>query len=211
VTEVPQVTFYFDLGSPYAYLGAERLPGSLSEPLAWQPVLLGGLFRLSGRSSWARGEERHRQAGIAEIERRARAYGLPAIVWPEPWPSDYLHAMRVATFAFAVGRGREFSTRAFRDAFQRGRDLGVAGNVLDAAEHAGLDRRDAEAAAQDPKIKRALRDATDAAHERGVVGVPTVAVDDRLFWGDDRLQEAAIHLEERARREDAPGQRHAAP
>jgi 2-hydroxychromene-2-carboxylate isomerase len=198
VTAALQVTFYFDLGSPYAYLGAERLPGSLSEPLAWQPVLLGGLFRLSGRSSWARGEDRRRREGMAEIERRARAYGLPSIVWPDPWPGDYLYAMRVATFAFVAGRGREFSRRAFRDAFQRGRDLGVAGNVLDAAEHAGLDRHDAEAATQDPKIKQALRDATDAAHERGVFGVPTIAIGDRLFWGDDRLEEAATHLEEAA-------------
>jgi 2-hydroxychromene-2-carboxylate isomerase len=128
---------------------------------------------------------------MAEIERRAGAYGLPPIRWPDRWPSDYLYAMRVATFAFAVGRGREFSRRAFRDAFQRGRDLAIAGNVLDAAEHAGLDRGDAEAAAQDPKIKQALRDATDAAHERGVFGVPTIAIGDRLFWGDDRLEEAA--------------------
>jgi 2-hydroxychromene-2-carboxylate isomerase len=211
MSEAPRVTFYFDLGSPYAYLGAERLPGSLSEPLAWQPVLLGGLFRLSGRSSWARGEDRRRRAGMSEIERRARAYGLPEIVWPDPWPSDYLYAMRVATFAFAVGRGRAFSTRAFHDAFQQGRDLGVAGNVLDAAEQAGIDRCDAEAAAQDPKIKQALRDATDAAHERGVFGVPTIAIDDRLFWGDDRLEEAAVHLEERVRREDAADEPRAAP
>jgi 2-hydroxychromene-2-carboxylate isomerase len=205
VTQTSAVTFYFDLGSPYAYLGAERLPGSLPEPLAWQPVLLGGLFRLSDRSSWAHGDDRRRQTGMAEIERRARAYGLPAIRWPDGWPSDYLYAMRVATFAFAVGRGREFSTRAFRHAFEHGRDLGVAEHVLDAAQDAGLDRRDADGGAHDPEIKQALRDATDAAHERGVFGVPTIAIGDRLFWGDDRLQEAAVHLEERARREDAAG------
>jgi 2-hydroxychromene-2-carboxylate isomerase len=135
---------------------------------------------------------------MAEVERRAQAYGLPPIRWPEPWPSDYLYAMRVATFAFAVGRGREFSLHAFRDAFQHGGDLAVTGHVLDVAEDAGLERRDAEAAAHDPKIKRALRDATDAAHERGVFGVPTFAIGDRLFWGDDRLEDAASHLEEAA-------------
>jgi 2-hydroxychromene-2-carboxylate isomerase len=196
-----QVTFYFDLGSPYAYLAAERLPETLPTPVSWQPVLLGGLFKLNGRSSWARGDHQRRQAGMAEIERRARGYGLPAIHWPDPWPSDYLSAMRVATFAFATGRGSQFTTRAFRDAFQHGRDLGIAAHVLDAAEHSGLDRREAEAAAGDQEIKQALRDATNAAHRLGVFGVPTVVIDDELFWGDDRLEDVGVRLGARSDRE----------
>jgi len=39
-----------------------------------------------------------------------------------------------------------------------------------------------------------FRDATDAAYELGVIGVPTIAVGDELFWGDDRLEDAAAHL-----------------
>jgi len=187
-----RTTFYFDLGSPYAYLAAERLVEMLPEPVVWQPVLLGGLFKLSGRSSWARGAQRSREGGMAEIERRARSYGLPPLRWPDPWPGDYLLAMRAATFAFAAGRGREFVLQAFRDAFQQGRDLGIAANVLDAGEHAGLGRAEVTAAVQDPQIKQALREATDAAHELGVIGVPTVAVEGELFWGDDRLEDAAV-------------------
>jgi 2-hydroxychromene-2-carboxylate isomerase len=67
------VTFYFDLGSPYAYLACERLSAVMPEPVRWQPVLLGGLFKLNGRSSWALGDHRRRAAGMAEIERRAHA------------------------------------------------------------------------------------------------------------------------------------------
>ena len=47
---------------------------------------------------------------------------------------------------------------------------------------------------RDPQVKLALRAATDAAHELGVFGVPTVAVGGELFWGDDRLQDAAAAL-----------------
>ena len=191
---MPSVTFYFDLGSPYVYLAAERLDTLLPEPITWQPILLGGLFKLTGRSSWALGDYRRRQAGMAEIERRASRYGLPAIHWPDPWPTDYLTAMRVATFAFASGRGREFSKGALRDAFQRGRDLSITAHVLRAAEQAGLDGGDVEAAVRDPQIKRTLHEATDAAHEAGVFGVPTIAIGDELFWGDDRLEDAAAHL-----------------
>ncbi len=189
---MPQITFYFDLGSPYAYLTAERMANTLPEPMRWQPLSLGGLFKANGRSSWGLGEDR--QAGMAEIERRARAHELPPIRWPDPWPGNYLMAMRAATFALAAGRGRELALRAFRDAFQLGRDLSIPGHVLDAAERAGLDRSEVEAATQDPQIKQALREATDAAHALGVIGVPTIALDDALFWGDDRLEDAAAHL-----------------
>ncbi len=186
-----QTTFYFDLGSPYAYLAAERLDTVLPEPARWQPLSLGGLFKLNGRSSWALGDPERRQAGMAEVERRARGYGLTPIRWPDPWPGNYLMAMRAATFAFSAGCGREFTLEAFRDAFARGRDLGVAAHVLAAAERAGLDPAEVEAATQDPEIKLALRAASEAAHELGVIGVPTVAVGSELFWGDDRLEDAA--------------------
>ena len=72
----PTVTFYFDLGSPYAYLAAERVDSLLPPAVRWQAVLLGGLFKLTGRSSWALGDYRRLQSGMAEIERRARGYGL---------------------------------------------------------------------------------------------------------------------------------------
>jgi 2-hydroxychromene-2-carboxylate isomerase len=210
-------TFYFDVGSPYAYLAAERADRVLPGPVKWQPVLLGGLFKLTGRSSWALGDYRRRQRGMAEIERRARGYGLPPFVWPDPWPGDYLAAMRVVTYAFQVGLGREVTARAFADAFARGRDLSIRAHVLDAASRAGLERGEAEEAMSDPAIKLALREATEAAHDRGLFGVPTVAVGDwaasaapdggalgnssaapdggafELFWGDDRLEDAAAH------------------
>lgn len=188
---MPQTTFYFDLGSPFAYLTAERVGALLPEPITWQPVLLGGIFRLNGRSSWALGDAERRRARIAEVQRRAGEYGLPPLHWPDPWPSDYLFAMRVATFAFRVERGREFTLRAFRAAFQEGRDLGVAQHVLEAAAAIGIDPQAAAQAADDPAIKAQLRAATDAAHERGVFGVPTIAIDQALFWGDDRLPDAA--------------------
>ncbi len=189
-----EATFYFDLGSPFAYLAAERLRDVLPEPVQWQPVSLGGLFKLAGRSSWSLGDPERRRTGIAEVERRASLYGLPRVRWPEPWPGNYLTAMRAATFAFRAGCGHEFTMQAFRDAFQQGADLSLATHVLAAAKGAGLDPEEVERATQDPEIKLALREATDAAHSLGVFGVPTIALDGELLWGDDRLDEAAALL-----------------
>jgi 2-hydroxychromene-2-carboxylate isomerase len=189
-----QATLYFDLGSPFAYLTAERISEVLPEPVLWQPVSLGALFKLTGRSSWAMVDPERRQAGMAEVERRARQYGLPAVRWPDPWPTDYLFAMRAATHAFRVGRGWEFTMQAFRHAFQHGHDLGVREQVLQAATEVGLDADAVSEATTDPEIKLALRTATDAAHALGAFGVPTISVAGELFWGDDRLEDAAVLL-----------------
>lgn len=195
---MPTPTFYFDLGSPYAYLAAERLHDVISEDVQWQPISLGALFKLTGRSSWSLGDSERRQAGMAEVERRARQYGLPSIRWPDPWPGNYLMAMRAATFAYREGVGHAFTMQAFRDGFQRGSDLSIPQEVLRAAADAGLDPEVVEQATQDPDMKLALRDATDAAHALGVIGVPTIAIGDELFWGDDRLEDAAARLRELA-------------
>ena len=188
-----RATFYYDLGSPYAYLAAERIHAVFeeagAEPPVWQPVLLGGLFRRFGRDSWANGPGR--EAGMREVERRAQAYGLPPIRWPDPFPGNTLFAMRVATFATEIGRGVSLPLAAFRQAFAAGRDLSEPDNVYLAAASAELHPRALRTAAERDSIKARLREATEEAGDLGVTGVPSVVVGDQVFWGDDRLAEAA--------------------
>ena len=187
-----KAVFYFDLGSPFAYLAAERIEEVLPIPVRWQPISLGALFKLTGRSSWSLREPALRKAGIAEVQRRALDYGLPSLRWPDPWPGNYLTAMRAAIYAQRIGGAREFAQCAFRNAFQHGHDLSVEARVLEAAGDAGLDVGDVREATREQEIKLALRESTEAAHAAGVFGVPTVEVEGRLIWGDDRLEDAAV-------------------
>lgn len=182
--------FYYDLGSPYAYLSAERISGlfteaGLEQP-EWQPILLGGLFQHFGRDSWGNGPER--VARMAEVERRASAHALPPIVWPDPWPGNTLTAMRVATFAKQTGRTVSFSLAAFRQAFAAGRDLTDPDNVMIAGAACELHPRALLKAVQTEIVKTALGEATDAAAARGVEGVPALIVGEEVYWGDDRLE-----------------------
>jgi 2-hydroxychromene-2-carboxylate isomerase len=178
---VRQPLFFYDLGSPYAWLTAERVDAVLPiEPL-WVPVLLGGIFRATGRGSWA--ETDARADGIAEVERRAAERGLPPLRWPSPWPNNGLYAMRVA----AGLDSREFALSAFRVHFARGLALSDPENVNLAAQEAG----------RTPFLhKDKLRANTDLALSLGVFGVPSVVVGDQVFWGDDRLEEAASVLKQ---------------
>ena len=193
-------TFYFDLGSPYAYLAAERVNPLFVEaiglPPIWQPILLGGLFKRLGRESWGEGPDR--EPGMREIERRASAYGLPPIRWPDPWPGNTLYAMRVASFAKEIGKAVSFSLAAFRQAYAAGRDLTDPESVMIAAAACELHPRAIETAASREAIKARLREATDRAADLGVRGVPSLIVDGEVFWGDDRLEDAVRAAERTA-------------
>jgi 2-hydroxychromene-2-carboxylate isomerase len=172
-----EVEFFYDLGSPYAWLSAERIDGLFDQPPVWTPVLLGGIFKATGRSSWA--ETDARAEGIAEVERRAVSRGLPPVRWAEPWPNDGLHVMRVAAHADS----RKFALAAFRAHFNGARALSDPATVAAIAEQVGI---------EPIEDKQKLRENTDRALELGVTGVPSVAVGGQVFFGDDRVDDAAV-------------------
>jgi 2-hydroxychromene-2-carboxylate isomerase len=187
-------TFYFDLGSPYAWLAAERIHQILPVTPIWQPILLGGIWQQTGGRSWATTDKR--DEGMREVERRAEQYGLLPVKWPDPWPTNGLHAMRAAIFAQQAGRTVAFALAAFRQAFAGGKDLSDVDNVLIAAAACELHPNAVLKGIEMQSTKDRLKAATQEAYDRGVRGVPSVVVDDEVFWGDDRLEEAARALTE---------------
>jgi 2-hydroxychromene-2-carboxylate isomerase len=158
----------------------------------WQPILLGGIWKETGGRSWATTDGREK--GMAEVERRAAEYELMPIRWPDEWPTNTLTAMRAATFAASIGRAVAFSLAAFRQAFAGGKDLSEVDNVLIAAAACELHPNAVLKAIETQSVKDRLRENTREAYGRGVRGVPTIAVGDELFWGDDRLEGAASAL-----------------
>jgi 2-hydroxychromene-2-carboxylate isomerase len=199
---VTRPRFYFGAMSPYSWLAAERIEALLPEA-RWRGVFAGAVFKASGRSSWGLGEARSER--MADCEARAAEYGLGTIRWPVPWPTSDLLIARAMTFASRAGTAstegvlaggedellKRLALAGMRRAFLEGGDLGELETVLEAGERAGLDSRELRAALVDPEIKQALRECTDEALALGVFGVPTVAIDRELYWGDDRLAEAA--------------------
>jgi 2-hydroxychromene-2-carboxylate isomerase len=181
--------FFFGAMSPYSWMAAERIDGLLPGA-RWRPVFVGGLLKAAGRVSW--GLTGERAAHAAECEARARARGLGAIRWPDPWPTSDLLVARAMLHAEAAGRLRPFALAAMRLAFLEGRDLGEPATVEAAAGRAGLDPGEVLAATADPAVKDRLRAATQEALDLGVTGVPTVLVAGERFWGDDRLGDAAL-------------------
>jgi 2-hydroxychromene-2-carboxylate isomerase len=195
-----RATFYYDFNSPYSYLAAERISGlfaeaGLEQP-EWQPISFGHLLRMTGRRPWSLPPEGPDPDHLAEIQRRADERGLPKVVYPEGWPIENysLNPIRAAIYAKESGRVVSFTLACFRQVFAAGRDMSDVDNVLIAAAACELHPNAVTKGIETKSVKDKLRAATDDAIERGVEGIPTVAVGDELFWGDDRLEEAVAAL-----------------
>ena len=174
--------FYYDTNSPFAYLAAQRVD-DLIPGAEWRPLPLGILFRAIGKVPWSFRPDRG--IGMAECERRAAERGLPPMTWVEDWPRESwsFTPLRAALVADEHGRQREFALECFRLMFAEGRSLAKPETVLAAARAAGLDPDEVERRIGDPAVKDRLKAYTDEAVARGVVGVPTVAVDGELRGG----------------------------
>jgi 2-hydroxychromene-2-carboxylate isomerase len=189
--------FYYDFSSPYSYLAAERLSGVFAEAGAeqpeWKPISTAFVFREAGKVPWSLQPGGPNPADLEEIARRAAERGLPEVKYVEGWPDESysLLPIRAAHYAKQAGRVVSFSLAAFRQSFAAGRDLSDLDNVLLAAAACELHPKAVAKAVETRPVKEALKQATDEAIALGATGVPTIAVGEELYWGDDRLEEAA--------------------
>jgi 2-hydroxychromene-2-carboxylate isomerase len=175
--------FYFDLGSPEAYLVSERLAHVLGTAVEWEPVLAREL-RDGGDGA---GPDR---LDAPEIESRATLQELLPIRWPAEFPFDSEHAMLAATYAKSIGRGVPFAQAAFRQAFAGGRSLALPDNVLIAAAACEMHPNAVMRGARLASVAEQLRAATAAASDIGVSYVPAVQIGVRVFVGESAPEQA---------------------
>lgn len=191
MTTKKQVEFYFDFGSPTAYLAYTQLPKIAAEhgaEIVWRPMLLGGVFKGAGNQSPVMVALK----GVwmwNDMDRWARRYGVPLLKNPH-FIINTLTLMRIA-----VGlqmRKPELFPRyvdtMFRAMWVEPVNLGDAAVVAETLQQAGFDAPALAALAADPEVKAKLIDVTDGAVTRGVFGAPTMFVGSDMFFGQDRLE-----------------------
>jgi 2-hydroxychromene-2-carboxylate isomerase len=127
----------------------------------------------------------------AVAEARAAELRLP-LEWPDNFPSEVPAAMRVATFASEQGRGAAFVLAACRLAFCGGFDLDDPEILAEAAAAAGLGLDDCLVAARDLRRDGAVEAAARRLLAAGADRLPALRVGRALYWGEDRVREAAL-------------------
>ncbi len=189
-----QPVFYYELHSPYSWLAAERINQTLPEPPVWKPVSYGHIVAHTGVLPWSFAEDRSED--FDEIARRAEQRGLPRRPLP-PRLAQVLHHQgapgRHVRHGDRPGRSPSRWPRSGSSSTPAGGSTTSTRSCSPGAAcelHPNAILKNIER----DSIKQKLTDATNEAIERGVTGVPTVAVGDQLFCGDDRLEDAATAM-----------------
>ncbi len=202
---------FFDCSSPWTWLGfrnLRRLAAELGEPVAWKPVLVGGIFNAVNRSVYE-----SRQRGVPakqaylkkDLQDWARHEGVDIRFPPSIFPINSVKAMRACCWLLAT-QGTPAGMEAFAEAvFQaywtHDRDISQDSVLADIATAQGIDASALLAAIATPEVKALLKANTDDVIARGGFGSPTFFVGgDDMYFGNDRmpLLRAAV-LRHRAR------------
>jgi 2-hydroxychromene-2-carboxylate isomerase len=191
--------YYFDFGSPAAYLASTQLPALAADTGAtvlWRPMLLGGVFAATGNASPASVPAKGKYM-FRDFARFAGRYGVPFNFNPF-FPINTISLMRIA-----VGlqlrqdpRFAEYCAVMFRAIWVEKQNMNDAATVASVLKASGFDAPALLALASEQAVKDQLKALTEGAVARGVFGAPTFFVSDQMFWGQDRLdfvREALAH------------------
>lgn len=184
------VDFYFDFGSPAAYLAWTQLQHICADAgaqLVWQPMLLGGVFQATGNRAPITVPLKGSYLFV-DLARFARRYDVPLRFNPN-FPINTLTLMRIA-----VGlqqrqdaRFEDYCAAMFGAIWVDAQNLNDPAVVAAVLTQAGFDPAALLALSSEPAVKEQLKAVTAAAVQRGVFGAPTFFVAEQMFWGQDRL------------------------
>lgn len=191
-----QIEFYYDVGSPNAYLTHKVLPGIAQRTgasVTYRAMLLGGVFVSTGNQSpmFAFEKVQPKLAYMAlEIERFVKRHGVEYRQNPHH-PLKTVAAMRaLVALDSAPGAVDALFNAGWRDE-RNIQDPEVVAQVL---TEAGFDGAAVIAQAGSDEVKQRLRTVTEAAVDRGIFGTPTLFVGDEMFFGKDSLRDLEDHL-----------------
>ncbi len=190
-----KVRFFFDFGSPNAYLCHRVIPeieARTGAQFVYEPVLLGGIFKLTGNQSpmMAFANIKNKPAyERLETERFLKKHGISDF-GPNPhFPVNTLQLMRGAVAAQQAGVFEAFVDQIYGDMWVRGRKMDDPEVYAASLVEAGLPKDEILQLAQTDAVKGKLMENTQAAVDAGAFGSPSFLVGEALFFGKDRLRE----------------------
>jgi 2-hydroxychromene-2-carboxylate isomerase len=190
-----KVQFLFDFGSPNAYLCHRVIPeieARTGATFIYEPVLLGGIFKLTGNQSpmTAFANIKNKPAyERLETERFVKKHGITDFRPNPHFPINTLQLMRGAVAAQEAGVFEAFVAQVYDDMWVRGRKMDDPEVYASSLVEAGLPKDDILQLAQTDPIKGKLLENTQAAVDAGAFGSPSFLVGKALFFGKDRLRD----------------------
>jgi 2-hydroxychromene-2-carboxylate isomerase len=191
----PKVEFLFDFGSPNAYLADKVIPQieqRTGVKFEYVPVLLGGIFKLTGNSSPAdslKGIKNKPEHMAVETERFLRRHEIKGFKQNPFFPVITLMLMRGAVAAQSEGVFEPYVRAAWHHMWEEPKKMDDPKIIREAFVASGLDADRLMARAQDQDVKNRLLELTQKAVDRGAFGSPTFFVGKEMFFGKDQLRD----------------------
>ncbi len=188
-----EIEFWFSIGSTYTYLSVIRLKEveeKFGVKFSWQPFSVRKIMLEMDNVPFPPTKQVKADYMWRDIERRAYSYGFEAKV-PAPYPlKKFDFANSVAVLGVQEGWCAEYVSATYRRWFVDGLEPGSEPNVSESLREIGQQPENVLKLAADDKIQKAYLKQTEQAQSKNIFGSPSFIVDDELFWGDDRLEDA---------------------
>ncbi|MDW3686666.1 2-hydroxychromene-2-carboxylate isomerase [Cupriavidus sp. CV2] len=197
----PTVQFLLDFGSPNAYLSHKVIPAIESRTgvtFEYVPILLGGLFRLTGNRSPAEafaGIKNKQAFARLETQRFVDRHHIVGYRSNPHFPVNTLQIMRGAAAALIGGGFEQYVDVVFSAMWERGLKMDDPAVIEATLNEAGLDGARMLARIGDQAVKDLLLANTQQAFERGAFGSPTFFVNDEMYFGKDQLRDVEEEIQ----------------
>ena len=188
--------FYFDFLSPYAYFAwvqLERFCANHQLNTVLHPVVFGKLLDHWGQLGPA--EIPPKKEFIFKYCYRYAALNNLSFDPPKYHPFNPLHALRLSLEEACGENQRQVISAIFKAGWSHGRDLGEPTELISILSSVDLDGEALVEKTKQTSIKERLKEETRQAIAKGVFGIPTIIIDDQLFWGNDQFEHIALYLD----------------
>jgi 2-hydroxychromene-2-carboxylate isomerase len=195
--------FIFDFASPNAYYSYKVLPDILARTdaeLNIQPVLLGGLFKITGNQApmIAFGNVKGKmEYEMLESKRFVEKHKLTDFKFNEHFPVNTISIARGLLAAAQLDCEKQYIDVVFSAMWEQSQKMGDPEVIAKVLNEGGLDAAAILALIQTDAIKEKLKVNTQAAADRGAFGIPTFFVGDEMFFGKERLEQVEELLMQR--------------
>ena len=184
------IDFYFDFISPYSYLAYKKIK-SLNNlnnyKIIYKPILLGGLHNLGGITAPAFNVRKMKNMKN-DCELIAKKNKI-IFKWNDKFPINSLYLMRGYLVLSEKLKEKYFEV-CFDNYWRENTDLSSEENIHKILDLCSINKTDFFKNINDKKIKDQLKELTNLAFQKDIFGAPTFVVNNKIFWGQDRLEYA---------------------